>query len=101
MAFKRLLQRSIGTTAAAIGSYVVPTSTVTTVIGLTVANISDTEITTYNTYIAKKAPLPVGSTLVPIGGEQKVILLPNDSIKVVASTANSVDVIMSILESAA
>jgi hypothetical protein len=36
--------------------------------------------------------------MVPIGGEQKVILEPGDIIKAKSTTASSVDIIMSIVE---
>lgn len=104
--FKRKLSRSIGTSLTAVGSYTVGASTQTTVIGLTVANTTASQVlvdATVNdgsndTYIVKNAPVPAGGSLVIIGGDQKVVLETNDSIKVKSDTATSVDAVMSILE---
>jgi len=104
--FKRKLSRSVGTSLTAVGSYTVGASTQTTVIGLTVANTTASQVlvdATVNdgsndTYIVKSAPVPAGGSLVIIGGDQKVVLETNDSIKVKSDTASSVDAVMSILE---
>jgi hypothetical protein len=104
--FTRKLSRSIGTSLTAVGSYTVGSSTDVTVIGLTVANRTASQVlvdATLNdgsndTYIVKDAPVPAGSSLVIVGGDQKVVLTTNDSIKVKSDTASSVDAIMSILE---
>ena len=104
--FTRKLSRSIGTSLTAVGSYTVAASTDVTVIGLTVANTTASQVlvdATLNdgsndTYIVKNAPVPAGSSLVIIGGDQKVVLTTNDSIKVKSDTASSVDAVMSILE---
>ena len=104
--FKRKVSQGIGTSATAIGGYTVGAGTQTTVIGLTCANVTTTAVTvdvilndgTTDTYIVKGATVPSGGSLVVVGGDQKVVLEPNDSVTVTASTASSVDAIMSILE---
>lgn len=104
--FTRKVSRSIGTSATAVGSYTVGSSTQTTVIGLTLANRTGSQVladVTLNdgsndTYMVKDAPIPAGSSLVVVGGDQKVVLVTNDSIKVTSDTASSIDAIMSILE---
>jgi hypothetical protein len=104
--FTRKLSRSIGTALTAVGSYVVGSSTQTTVIGLTISNTSASTVNidvTLNdgandTYIVKDAPVPVGGSLVPIGGNQKIVMITGDSIKVNSSTASSVDAVLSVLE---
>jgi hypothetical protein len=104
--FSRKLSRSVGTSLTTVGSYTVAASTQTTVIGLSVANISaatvEIDITlndgTNDTYLIKGAPVLPGASLVVSGGDQKVVLVTNDSIKVKSNTASSVDVVMSILE---
>lgn len=104
--FTRKLSRGVGTSLTAVGSYTVGASTDVTVIGLTVANTTASQVlvdATLNdgsndTYIVKNAPVPAGSSLVIIGGDQKVVLTTNDSIKVKSDTASSVDAVMSILE---
>jgi len=104
--FKRKLSRSIGTSLTSVGSYTVPASTEVTVIGLDIANTSSSQVlvdATVNdgsndTYLIKEAPIPSGGSLVVIGGDQKVVLEPSDSIKVESDTASSVDVVLSIME---
>ena len=49
-------------------------------------------------YIIKAAPVPVGSSIVIIGGEQKVVVEPGDTVKVTSNTAASADVALSLLE---
>ena len=104
--FKRKLSRSIGTSLTQVGSYAVGSNTEVTVIGLDIANTSSSQVlvdATLNdgsndTYLIKEAPIPSGGSLVVIGGDQKVVLEPTDSIKVKSDTASSVDLVMSILE---
>lgn len=106
-AFLRKTSRDVGTSAAQVGSYTVGSGVETTIIGLTLANTtaSAIDVDVYlhdgsdnNTYMIKSAPIPVGSTLIVVGGEQKVVLEPDDEIYVESSAASSVDVVMSILE---
>ena len=105
-AFKNKTQREVGTALTAIESYTVGGSTETTVIGLTIANTTTSVIEVDATlndgsndfYIVKNAPVPAGGSLVAVGGDQKVVMMPGDSIKVKSDTATSADVIMSILE---
>ena len=49
-------------------------------------------------YLVKDAPIPVGGSLVVIGGDQKVVLEPGDRIKVTSNTASSADVVLSHLD---
>jgi len=49
-------------------------------------------------YIIKAAPVPVGSSIIIIGGEQKVVVEPGDIVKVTSNTAASADVALSLLE---
>lgn len=92
--------------------YTCPASTETTIIGMSIANLTSSQITVdvklesdtvdtetnSNVFIIKDAPIPAGSSFVPIGGDQKVVLLATDVIKVQSDTANSADTTMSILE---
>jgi len=93
--------------STAMTIYTCPASTETTIIGMTVSNITTSQIlvdVTFensdgdNVYILKEAPIPVGGALVPIGGEQKVVMEASDIIKVTSDTANSADTTLSILE---
>jgi len=86
--------------------YTCPSATQTTLIGLTLSNKSAGTITA-NVYLRRSstdysvisnAPLLTGSTLVPIGGEQKVVLQAADELKITTSANSSLDVIASLLE---
>ena len=71
-----------------------------TVIGMTVANVGTSEASISlkhgTTHMLKNAPILVGSAMVPIGGEQKVVLEAGDTFSVTSDVA--VDVILSVLE---
>ena len=109
-AFKSETNTGVGTSAATI--YTCPASTQTTLIGLTVANIHTSQIEVDvqldastrtsgaedSVYIIKAAPVPVGSSIIIIGGEQKVVVEPGDTVKVTSNTAASADVALSLLE---
>ena len=77
-----------------------PANTVITVIGMTVSNVSgtltDVSIKVNSAHILKDATIIGGSAIVPIGGEQKVVLAAGDSLLVMAN--NVVDVVVSVLE---
>ena len=104
-AFKLVTATAVGTSAATI--HTGASSTETTIIGLTIANIVTSQIEVDvqienndgdNIYLIKSAPVPVGSTLVVVGGEQKVVLNASDVLKVTSNTISSADVALSILE---
>ena len=103
--FKNRTLRAVGTTPTDVGA-VVSASTQTTLIGMTVANITAGVISvtvtlgdgTNTTNIVKTAPIPTGGSLVVLGGDQKVVLMTGDKITVTSNTASSADVIMSFLE---
>ena len=104
--FKRKLSRDIGNSAIQIGAYTVPAATTAVVIGLNLTNISGSAITANvylndgaaNTDILVNGPISSGSSLVAVGGDQKIVLETGDSIYVQSSAASSVDAIMSIME---
>ena len=103
--FQTKTTQNIGTTLSAIGSFTIPTGQTATVIGLTLANKANTGVlvsvaygsNTANTFIIKNAPIPAGSSLIPIGGDQKIVLNEGSTLNVAANTANQVDAVMSIL----
>ena len=103
--FKNRTLRAVGTSPVDVGA-VVAASTQTTLIGMTVANITSGVISvtvslgdgTNTTNIVKTAPIPTGGSLVVLGGDQKVVLMTGDKITVTSNTASSADVIMSFLE---
>lgn len=95
--------KSVGTSAATVVT--IGASTQTTVIGMSCANILTSPVTVdaYFTrsavdyYLVKGATVPVGGSLVIVGGDQKVVLITSDALKVVSSTAASIDVVTSVL----
>lgn len=105
--FKNALARNVGTSAVTV--YSAPTSPAakSICIELDVCNTTNSGVTcdAYITsggsdyYIVKGAPVPVGGSLQVVAG-QKIVLngTNSDALKVVSSTASSLDVIASILE---
>ena len=100
--FTSYVSKNVGTSAATI--LTVASSTQTTVIGLSAANTSLAPVTVdvYFTrsavdyYLVKGATVPVGGSLVVIGGDQKLVLKTSDALKVVSSAATSIDVVTSV-----
>ena len=103
--FKNRTLWAVGTSPVDVGA-VVASSTQTTLIGMTLANITSGVINvtatvndgTNTTHIVKDAPIPTGGSLILLGGDQKVVLMTGDKVIVTSNTASSVDVIMSFLE---
>ena len=102
--FKSNLAANIVTTGNSV--YTCPAATQTTLIGMTLSNKSAGTVTA-NVYITRSAvdysiisnaPILSGSTLVPIGGDQKVVLQASDIIKVTSSANGSIDTVVSLLE---
>ena len=104
--FTRKLSRGVGTTAGAIGSYTVAANTTVVIVGLTVTNTSGSAITANvfindgaaNTSVVTNAPISSGASLIPVGGDQKIVLLTGDALYVQSSAASSIDAILSIME---
>jgi hypothetical protein len=104
-AFKNRVLQSVGTGPTDVGA-VVASSTETTLIGMTVANrvssVISVDVQLHDgsnaTYIVKAAPVPVGGSLIVVGGDQKIVLNAGHKIIVTSNTASSADVIMSFLE---
>ena len=101
--FTSYVNKDVGTSAATVVT--VGGGTQTTIIGLAFSNTSASPITAsaYITrsavdyYLIKGATVPVGSSLVVVGGDQKVVLIASDVLKVVTSAASSADVVTSVL----
>ena len=102
--FKSNLAANIVTTGNTV--YTCPSATQTTLIGLTLSNKSSGTVTA-NVYVTRSAvdyslisnaPILAGSSLVPIGGDQKVVLQAADSVKITVSANASVDTVVSLLE---
>ena len=105
--FKNSAVAATGTSEVTV--YTTPSSTTTTVIGLTCANVTSTSpikvsIRVYDSsgsayfYIVKNAEIFEGGALVAVGGDQKLVLETGDLIRVVSDTASSVDTIVSVME---
>ena len=103
--FKNRTLRQVGTSPVDVGA-VVAASTQTTLIGMTLANVTSGVISvtatlhdgSNTTHIVKDSPIPTGGSLILLGGDQKVVLMTGDKIIVTSNTASSCDVIMSFLE---
>jgi hypothetical protein len=101
--FTSYMNKDVGTSPATVVT--VGASTQTTIIGLSFANTTGSPITAsaYITrsavdyYLIENATVPVGSTLVVVGGDQKTVLITGDALKVVTSASSSADVITSVL----
>jgi|TARA_E500000318_G_scaffold19558_1_gene20329 hypothetical protein len=109
-AFLSETDTAIGTSSASV--LTCGASTETTVIGMSIANIVTSQILVDvqldasgrtsgaedSVYLVKSAPVPVGGSLVVVGGDQKVVMEPGDVIKVTSDTASSADVVISHLD---
>ena len=96
--------------ATQTGRYEVAVNTTTTVIGLSITNVTsssvDVDVAIGTTMadinsdisLASSVPIPSGSVLVLVGGDQKLNMVTGDLIKVKSSAASSLDVCMSVLE---
>jgi hypothetical protein len=102
--FTSYVNKDVGTSAATVVT--VGASTQTTVIGMTASNTTSSSVTVdvyitrsaVNYYIIKGATVPAGGSLVIVGGDQKVVLVVSDALKIVSSAASSIDAVTSVLE---
>ena len=104
-AFKTFTDTAVGTSNADV--YTCPSATETTIIGLNIANILTVSITVNvqlinndgdNVHIVKSAIVPVGSSLVAVVGDQKIVMNASDILRITASQASAADVTLSVLE---
>jgi hypothetical protein len=101
--FTSYVNKNVGTTAATVVT--VGAGTQTTVIGMSCSNTTTSPVTVsaYITrsavdyYLIKDAVVPVGGSLIIVGGDQKIVLTVSDALKVVSSAATSVDAVTSVL----
>jgi hypothetical protein len=106
--FRNALKPGIGLANTTV--YQTPAATQSTVIGLSIANrttsntiqisayVLDSANSYVPTYIVTNATVPIGGTIVVIGGDQKMVLKASDSIQVSSSVPGSADAILSVLE---
>lgn len=106
-AFKTFTAQNIDTSSSKATLYTCPANTETTIIGLNIANILSVSITvtvelldggSTITHVVKDAIVPVGSSLVAVGGPQKIVMNATDVLKVYGSQANCCDAVLSVLE---
>ena len=102
--FKLKTKASVGVTTENV--YVVPAATTTTVIGITLANVSGSSINVGigvtrasedDVNILKTVPIPQGSSLEVMAGN-KLVLETTDTLTAISDVASSLDVSVSILE---
>ena len=102
--FKLKTKASVGVTTESV--YVVPAATTTTVIGITLANVSGSSINVGigvtrasedNVNILKTVPIPQGSSLEVMAGN-KLVLETTDTLTAISDVVSSLDVSVSILE---
>ena len=105
--FKTFTAQNIDASGNKATLYTCPSSTETTIIGLNIANILTVSITvtvelldggSTITHVVKDAIVPVGSSLVVVGGDQKIVMNSTDVLKVYGSEANCCDAVLSVLE---
>ena len=107
--FKNSLKPSIGTANTTVyqaGAGLLAA----TIIGMSISNRTTANTITVSAYlldsansyapvyIVNNATVPIGGTLVVVGGDQKMVLKPNDSVQVTSSVVGSADCILSALE---
>jgi hypothetical protein len=101
--FTSYVNKNVGTGGATVVT--VGSSTQTTVIGLSCANTTTSPVTVdvfftrsaVDYYLVKNATVPVGGSLVVVGGDQKLVLITSDALKIVSSVASSIDAVTSVL----
>jgi hypothetical protein len=104
--FTKKLAINVGTSATTV--YTAGATTRATIIGINIANTSGSSIivsiqlydsaNTRTGYIVKDVVIAKGTALAAMGGDQKLVVEPNDQIKVISNVASSADVIVSALE---
>jgi hypothetical protein len=108
MAFKSKATPNIGTSGSpSTVTASVPSGETATLIGLSLANVTASNITlsakvikadTTTSFLVKDATVLPGGALAIVGGDQKVVLETGDSVSAYASAATSADAFASYLE---
>lgn len=107
MTFKSKASASIGLLASpTVVSDTVAASTSHTIIGLSLANVGSAPVTGCiklnksggpSVFLVKDAVVPLGGALIAVGGDQKLVLEPGDTLTAYCSVASSIDVALSYL----
>lgn len=103
--FKSFITSAVGTNETVV--YTAPSGGTATVIGFSIANITASDITVtarlqkpgpvYG-HIVKDAVIPKGEALPLAGGDQKIVVQSNETLRVTSSVLSGCDVIVSVLE---
>lgn len=101
--FNSYASKSVGVTASTV--FTAQASLQTALIGMTLSNTTTAPVTAsafitrggQDVFIVRNATVPVGGSLVAVGGNQKLVLIAGDAVKVISSTATSIDVWASAL----
>lgn len=99
--FKNFFSKNVSSNTVV---YTAGAATQTTVIGMTIANVLTSPVSANivinsggtDYYMVKDATIAAGGALVPVGGEQKLVLEATDSLAV--SATGNCDIILSVLE---
>ena len=103
--FKKATAQNVGTNPVDI--YTTSSNARSTVIGINIANTSTSNIeadillrdeTSTEVYIVKGCPINRNSALAAMGGDQKLVMEPNNVLVVRTNKDNSADCIISVLE---
>ena len=105
-AFKTFTAQNIDTSSSKATLYTCPADTETTIIGLNIANILSVSITvtvelldggSTITHVVKDAIVPVGSSLVAVGGPQKIVMNATDVLTDYGPQANCCAAVLRVL----
>ena len=104
--FERTLKQNISNNSGSPTELRAAANSDDAIIGVRCTNTSGTSVnvtvyvenssTTY--HIIKNAPIPTGGSLELIDGGSKVVLQSGDSVEAVASSASSIDIITSVVD---
>lgn len=104
--YRKKIATGVGTTLTDV--YVANTGVSGIALGMTISNITTSAIsanvkvysaaTTNSAFIIKESTIAYGGALVPLGGDQKLVLEAGDKIQVQTSVASGADVVVSVLE---
>lgn len=103
--FIKRVEQNVGTTPVIV--YATGPTTRATIIGINIANTITNSIsvsiklqdeTSTEIFIVKDTPIPARAALAAIGGDQKLVMEPNNSLIIYSNQATSADVIVSALE---
>jgi len=101
--FTSYASKNVGITASTV--FTAQASVQTALIGMSLGNTTTVPVTAsayvtrggQDVFIVRNAVVPAGGSLVAVGGDQKLVLIAGDAVRVIASTATCIDVWASAL----